>query len=453
MREKWLALLLSGALSLSLGACASGEGGPEPVLPPSAPALEESEPALSTPEPVTSPGLETETPEPSERPDFGDALPRRDYQPWQEGYMEFLTGLLQAELDSRGKLTEAGEYYWPAYEGLAADQRGVLCMDAGEELRMTLVMAMGSESYSLYDVDKDGVPELFVKYGNCEAAFTYQCYTFRDGQVVCIGEFDGGHSALYTRPDKCAVVRAAGHMGYAETYEYPMENGVLTEEREIFSEEDVWDYTPMEEIVPGAEYIEYFYTWRGTQDDSYFTGKAPYSLGKALLLPIADWQAGPAATGDSSERARTAILAALSGETEVYGVSGDHFYGDTGPTTWEEYLGPHGAYPYNDEPLAVSAHLWQDMNGDGQEELLLRVVTREAEWSSESIVMLSEQDGTVYAYFLNCYDRAELHTDGTILDTYGKSVRLSFWKDQCYEYAEPETEAPPVQWLDGAPVG
>ena len=74
MREKWLALLLSGALSLSLGACASGEGGPEPALPPSVPPLEESEPALSTPVPEPSPGLETETPEPSERPDFDAPL-------------------------------------------------------------------------------------------------------------------------------------------------------------------------------------------------------------------------------------------------------------------------------------------------------------------------------------------------------------------------------------------
>lgn len=453
MREKWLALLLSGALSLSLGACASGEGGPEPALPPTVPPLEESEPALSTPVPEPSPGLETETPEPSERPDFDAPLPDRDYQPWQEGYMEFLTNLLRIENDASLEVT--------AYDGLAVDERGIVAEFSiyDEPPRpLSYVMSMMSETYSLYDVDKDGVPELFVRYGDCEAVYTTQCYAYRDGQVVCIGEFRSGHSSLYTHPDKCAVLRAAGHMGYAETYEYPMENGVLTEEREIFSEEDVRDYTPMEEIVPGAEYIEYFYTWRGTQDDSYFTEKAPYSLGKALQLPIADWQAGPAATGDSSERARTAILAALSGETEVYGVSGNHCYGDIGPVAWEDYLGPHGAYPYNDEPLAVSAHLWQDMNGDGQEELLLRVVTGTGEdhgtpWVSEDTIVLSEQGGVVYAYYFAFLDDRDAFYDDGAIHQYGEDYRLSFWRNQCYEYIGEPAGGEPVQWLDGAPVG
>lgn len=319
---------------------------------------------------------------------------------------------------------------------------------------------MGSESYSLYDVDRDGVPELFVKYGDCEAAFVYKCCAFRDGQVLCIGEFAGGHSSLYTHPDKSAVLRSAGHMGYKEVYEYTMENGVLTEEREIFSEEDVREYTPTEEIVPGAEYIEYFYTWRGEYEHLVSSGRTPYSRGKAMLLPVADWQAALAATGNSSETARTAILAALNGETQLYGASGDHFYGDTGPITWAEYVQPGAAYPYNDQPLAVSAHAWQDMNGDGQEELLLRVVTDTGEdngvpWSSESIVMLSAQDGTVYAYFLSVYDRAgvELRADGTVSNTDYGTVRLSFWKDQCYQYAVPDASAPAVKWVEGAPAG
>ena len=153
MREKWLALLLSGALSLSLGACASGEGGPEPALPPSVPPLEESEPALSTPVPEPSPGLETETPEPSERPDFDAPLPDRDYQPWQEGYMEFLTNLLRIENDASLEVT--------AYDGLAVDERGIVAEFSiyDEPPRpLSYVMSMMSETYSLYDVDKDGVP-------------------------------------------------------------------------------------------------------------------------------------------------------------------------------------------------------------------------------------------------------------------------------------------------------
>lgn len=444
MRKKLPCLLLAGALVLSLAACAPNREGPSPSLPLTTPPPEASVPVLETLEPTLYP---TPSPAPSSSPDFSAALPERDYQPWQVGYMEFLTALLQAEQDTREERV--------AFGGLAADQRGACCLNAGGKLRMTQVMAMGSESYSLYDVDKDGVPELFVKYGYCEAAFTYQCYTFREGRMVCIGEFDGGHSGLYTHPDKSAVLRSSGHMGYAELYEYPMENGVLTEEREIFREEDVRDYTPTEEIVPGAEYIEYFYTRRGAEDDSYWTGQTPYALGSAMLLPICDWGVGRPATGNDSEQARAAILAALSGEGEVYGVSGDHFNGDVGPMPWKEYIQTITAVPNAQATANITAHFWQDMNGDGQEECMLRLesdVRRgEEAWSGEDMVMLSEQGGVVYAYCFDFYERDDFCTDGAIRG-YGQVYRLSFWNDQCYRYIAEGAEADPVKWLDGSPL-
>ncbi len=449
MKKRKISLLLSAALALTLCACAPAGEGPSPTLPPSAPPPAALEPAMSTPEPTPEP---TPSPEPSPEPEFDAALPERDYQPWQEGYMDFLTNLLRVENDAS---LEAS-----AYDGLAVDERGVIAeFSIYEEppRPLSYVMSMMSETYSLYDVDKDGVPELFVRYGDCEANFTTQCYTFRDGQVVCIGEFRSGHSSLYTCPDRSAVVRSAGHMGYAEMYEYPMEDGVLTEEREIFREEDVQEYTEVGEIVPGAQYIEPYYPRRGEDDSSFFTGKAPYSAGSAMLLPICDWQAGPAATGDSSERARTAILAALDGEAEVYAVSGDHFYGDIGPVAWTDYLGPHGAYPYNDEPLEVSAHLWQDMNGDGQEELLLRVVTGVGEdqgtpWVSENTVVLSHQGGVVYAYYFGFFDERDAFFDDGAIRQYGEDYRLSFWRNQCYEYIGEPAGGSPVKWVDGPPA-
>lgn len=449
MRNKLPCLLLAGALMLGLAACAPGRENPSPAPPLTTPPPEASIPVLSVPS--------AERPAPPLPADCD--LPGRDYRPWQRGYMDFLSGLAWADLESRGLTTEAGEYYWPAYEGLAADRREVFCMDAGEPLRMTLVMALGSESYSLYDVDRDGVPELFVKYGSFEAAFTYQCYAFRDGQVVCIGEFDGGHSSLYAHPDKHAVLRAEGHMGFHEVYEYPMEGGVLTEEREVFREEDVRTYTPMEEIAPGAEYIGYFYTWLGTRDRSCFTGEAPYSEGRALLLPIADWQDGPAATGSNSEQARTAILAALDGKTEVYGASGDHSYGDTGPIAWSDYAQAVEGGHNSQVTARIAAHTWVDMNGDGQEECLLRVETEgrrngEPVWTGgECHVVFSVQDGTVYAYNFHHHYDAVFYDDGAILDSYGGTVRLSFWKGQCYEYAAADSSAPPVKWVDGPPAG
>lgn len=454
MRGNWLALLLSGALTLSLAACTARGENPNPA-PASSQRVEtgaaarpaETAPpsvALSLPPEMDAP--ETQAPAPGDNP-LELSLPRRDYQPWQKGYMGFLTALLRAEGDVRGGKA--------AFGALAADDRGVKLFD-----NLWEAMEMGSEDYSLYDVDGDGVPELFVRYGNCEAAYTTQCYAWRDGRVVCVGEFDTGHSSLYTDPGKSAVVRSAGHMGYKEVYEYPMEGGRLTEERVLFTEEDVWEYTPTEEIVPGAELIEYHYTELCRRDFLPAERERP-SAGKALLLPIIDWYDGPAATGSSSQNARTAILAVLSGEAEMYGYSGEGYYGDVGRTTWAEYVQPEAAYPYNDSPLEIKAHVWQDMNGDGQKECVLQLGEPEdannAASRSRYVVVLSEQGGAVYAYFFGLLDEVELWTDGMFncAWTYGGyDQALSFWQDQCCQYAVPDHAAgEPVQWLDGPPVG
>lgn len=462
MKKRKISLLLAGALALALCACAPNQEGPSPSMPqsPTVPPPEASVPVLETPPPMPTP-----TPELSAPPLSGYELPDRDYQPWQAGYMEFLVGLLRAEQDVRDAETVFG--------GLAADGRGVYVEDFGEKYSLPEVMSMGCESYSLGDVDKDGVPELFVEYG---LSYITQCYTWRDGQVVCLGEFYAKDSALYSHPDKSAILRAGGRMGYYELYEYPMEGGVLTEEREIFREGPVDSPTGAEEIVPGAQALDRFWTQLGEWDDRKYhapdsewrefdDGRPHPAAGKALLLPIADWEDGPAPTGDDSERARAAILAALGGETELYGASGDHFYGDIGPTAWEEYVQPGAAYPWNEEPLEIKAHVWLDMNGDGQEECLLWVVKSRGEdggkpWTSDATVVLSEQDGTVYAYFFGIdqsigtgrYDGTGLRDDGTFVSIYGSAQRLSFWKDQCCQYAAPDTGAPPVKWLDGSPL-
>lgn len=448
MREKWFALLLSGVLAMGLLACASGGDNPSPYqTPPPSMEAAPSRPAEAAP-PSEALSLPPETDTPDTSPEPGDspldsALPRRAYEPWQEGYMDFLTALLRAEEDTRG-----GE---AAFGGLAADERGVKAFESLWE-----TMEMGSENYSLYDVDGDGVPELFVKYGNCEAAFTTQCYTWRDSQVVCIGEFHSGHSSLYACPGKSALLVHYGQMGYAELCEYPMEGGRLAEEQVLFSEEDVWEYTGPDEIVPGAQAIGSYDTELCRMDFLPMEQERP-SAGKALLLPISDYYGGPAATGSAPEQARRAILAALSGETQLCGVSGDHFYGDVGWTTWEEYVQPGVAYPRNRQPFQIVQHAWQDLNGDGQEECVLWLEAGRggAERPDQGLAALSEQGGTVYAYYFGFYGETELGTDGVFRHVWGMDGcdrALSFWGEQCYEYGVRSASAGPVKWLDGSPA-
>ena len=465
MREKTICLLLAGVLALSLAACAPAGTGPDPAPSPSASSsVEPSGPVLATPPPEGPSQTPSDEPSLSTPPPSAEYdLPHRDYQPWQVGYMDFLSRLQEADTNHAW---EQG-----AYEGLAVDDRGIAwewSVHEGPPAPLAQVMGEGSENYSLHDVDKDGVPELFVAYGF--NGYITQCYTYRDGEIVCIGEFASKDSSLYTHPRESAVLRHGGRMGHYGLYEYPMEDGRLTEEREIFFEGPVDTWTEPDEIIPGAGRIDYFYTQLGEYD--LYKGYAPESewfgfddgrphpsAGKALVLPVCDWGVGPAETEDSSETARTAILAALNGEREVYGASGDHFYGDVGRTTWEEYIQPGGACPYNDQLLEVTHHAWLDMNGDGQEELLLWVVTMRGEddgrpWTLEDTVVLSEQEGTVYAYFFGFFDGTDAFWDDGTVVQYDGNYRLSFWKNQCYQYIAPRSpSAAPVRWLDGSPVG
>ena len=124
--------------------------------------------------------------------------------------------------------------------------------------------------------------------------------------------------------------------------------------------------------------------------------------------------------------------------------------------SWEKYVQTITAVPNAQVTANITAHFWQDMNGDGQEECVLHLESEirrgEETWSGEDMVMFSEQDGVVYAYCFDFYERDDFCTDGTIRNYDGR-LALSFWKDQCYEYAVPDASAPAVKWVEGAPAG
>ena len=42
------------------------------------------------------------------------------------------------------------------------------------------------ECYWLYDIDKDNIPELLIRYGHCEAAFHGKLYSYVEGKLQAI---------------------------------------------------------------------------------------------------------------------------------------------------------------------------------------------------------------------------------------------------------------------------
>lgn len=88
--------------------------------------------------------------------------------------------------------------------------------------------------YYVHDIDKDGIKELLVQEGTCEADYHYVCYTIKDKKLVSLGEIPGGHSGFHV-DDKTGnepyIMKVYGHMGMEELSEVSIQDGKITENR------------------------------------------------------------------------------------------------------------------------------------------------------------------------------------------------------------------------------
>ena len=121
--------------------------------------------------------------------------------------------------------------------------------------------------YQLYDIDKDGIPEMIVEYGSYEACRRIQLYIFRNGAAELLESEDTGdilgmsHSYLYTWPGENGMLLYGGHMGGAWAGQIVLENGrinIYSLFDEYFEYPDEADYTDIKDVVPGTESIESF---------------------------------------------------------------------------------------------------------------------------------------------------------------------------------------------------
>ncbi len=387
--------LLLVAMVLTLTACQTADQPPEPPAPSQTPTLTPAPASASTPAPFRV---------------REDDVPPGEYAPWQEGYAAFLRDQRQRE----GELKNWMDTAIPEQKSEDPERR-----DAWGE---------SSDDYSLYDVDKDGIPELFVRYGGCEASYYTICYAFREGEIVEVGDFPSGHSCLYTWPGENGAVYVWGHMWTAYIKKLWFQDGKLAFAEDFYEElarpgeESSADKDPAF-FVPGSEYVQTYQSpthWR--------PGDSP-----APTLPVYEYGAWPRRleTPLDDAEVRAAVGRVLWEGAPLFGVSGDGFDGDTGAVTLEEYLALEALGPDNAQPLTVSEYAWADVNGDGQTDCVLRLEKDWETWSSVDYTILSLREGTVYAYFLGSNDGFWVTPDGTV---YFGEKRVSFYKNQCYTF-------------------
>ena len=184
---------------------------------------------------TTVPEEEAQTPETPAEPEKPETPKEPEYSDWQVAYAAFLE-----ELAGRVKTLRNTDR--PDYDPNSVD------LEIGE----------ASGTYVLYDIDKDGAPELLLQYGLGEAGYHTTFYGYRDGAVTEIGDIPTGHTSLYTWPGENAMAYNWGHMGGHFVDQISIVDGGLEETK--FFEESTFDtpekpYTPMADIVPGSVYL------------------------------------------------------------------------------------------------------------------------------------------------------------------------------------------------------
>ncbi len=101
--------------------------------------------------------------------------------------------------------------------------------------------------YTLYDINKDGTPELILKRGTCEADYMFEFYTYTNGKAALLGEYRGDHSGLYALENKNGVYIQFAHMGCESIDIISIKDGKIVSEAylaEVYREPDE-DYTDL----------------------------------------------------------------------------------------------------------------------------------------------------------------------------------------------------------------
>lgn len=261
-------------------------------------------------------------------------------------------------------------------------------------------------SYTLYDIDKDGIPELLVKMGSCEADYHGALYTFSDGQAMLVTDEIGmGHSSFYTDPGENGIILMQGHMGYAWAGRLRLENGSLSDEllyednlNERLEKDPEADYVYPGEMIPGAAYLSMFRLELRLPLAYYeeilgcLEGRFPETQGD-LTYPNDD--------PDFFEKL-------ISGSGEVVALAADDFSNSPGLINFQDLLRKDVAANWMSGDMQVLSVRPADLNGDGKAECVAEL--SKGDPGDRMRCFLCEQDGTVYAY-LNNYVSGELTID------------------------------------------
>lgn len=291
-------------------------------------------------------------------------------------------------------LASAEEPGWiGAYADLLQQWQAKLAAEGGD------LVGSYSNGYTLYDIDKDGTPELILKTGTCEADFHGFIYTFSEsGGVVCVcDDFGLGHSSLYTYPGENGLILMYGHMGYAGaehlilTPDGLQNAGTLYEDDlnvRLQNDPDA-DYIYPGDVVAGSVYLDLFCLDR----------RLPLERYEEIERMRDEGFPGAVACGDYPQGDPEFFTRVMMENREVVAVSADGYTRSPGRIGFQDLLKQGAAADWMYADLQILSTQLADLNGDGQPECIVDL--NQGENSEPMRFFLSEQEGTVYAYLEN----------------------------------------------------
>ncbi len=296
------------------------------------------------------------------------------------------------------------------------------------------------DCYWLYDIDKDNIPELLIRYGHFEAAFHGKLYTCVEGKAQLItDEVSMGHTSFYAVPDENGILSYWGHMGCAACFKLVLQNGKL-ESEELYSEdineklqagEDVW-YKASNEIVDGAYYLEE-YDYDSTYPIEMYDVVADYSNGEIKATSFSY------SFPDNNPDFYTDIM---QNDGIVNAIALDQFMNTLGEVSFGSLLEEGRIYEYTQGNLEAHGITYADLNSDGIYECIVYLSEGDDKDKDYRIIM-SLQDDTVFAYLTFYPGETTITENGYFITEPGEYTheryvkRVLYDMDYCFTYSVP----------------
>ncbi len=284
------------------------------------------------------------------------------------------------------------------------------------------------QSYGIYDVDKDGIPELLITTGTCEADYVTSVYCYIDGQVKALSELGSGHTQFYTYPDDNGIIQYIAHMGYGYAVRYTLKDGELIEDEDALLEDDLNERL---QVDADAEYVSV---------SSVVEGAIP--IGSCSLLYTYGLLGYESRIVTDSEISHDNFVKRIDAITSLkdsfFAVYPMEYWNNSSilsngeKTLIQIYDDPSLLGSTNGERVIKDLY-YGDFDNDGYEECL--AVLEEGEYENKLLILFTYQNGRIYGYISNIIFHAEIEIEDDQIyacqDYYIQKFAFNYCMNQC----------------------